>query len=458
LTAEAAVGTRLRTRALTDGSLNGAIWQLGLPMTLEMTMMSVFQLFDLYWIGRISPGALAAVTVSTTLRWCVSALSMGLGVGGLAVVARRIGEGDEQAANHATWQVLIMSFAIAMLLVAVGLASMEPLLRLCGAEEDVIPLGLAFLTVTFAGLWAIVLVPIVNSLLRGAGNATQALTVLAVANGLNILIEPFLIFGWGPFPQWGVAGAALSTVLAQAVGLALQVFYLCTGRVRIRLDLRQLRFDPRLMWHIATIALPSTIQTTLRSLSRLTMIGIMGAYGTAALAAYGVANRLRMIALIPGFGLGNAGATLVGQNLGAGKPDRAERTAWLVGGYSTLFLTVAAGLSLVWAGPVVRFFNSDPYVVEFGREGLRIIGFSLIFSGMGVAMAQGLNGAGETFPPMVINLLTLWGVQIPVGYILARWAGWGTTGVWIGLGLANLSNGLVMTYWFRRGRWKQRQV
>jgi putative MATE family efflux protein len=458
LTVEAVADARPRERVLTEGNLNRAIWQLGLPMTLEMTMMSVFQLFDLYWIGRISPAALAAVTVSTTLRWSVSALSMGLGVGGLAVVARRIGEGDVRAANHATWQVVIMALSTAVTLSVVGLALMEPLLRLCGAGDDVMPLGLAFLRVTFAGLWAIILVPILNSLLRGAGNASEALYVLAVANGLNILIEPFLIFGWGPFPQWGVAGAAFSTVLAQAAGLGLQAFYLCTGRARIRLGLGQLRFDPRLMWRVATIALPSTVQMTLRSMSRLTMIGIMGAYGTAALAAYGVANRLRMIALIPGFGLGNAAATLVGQNLGAGRPERAERTAWLVGGYSTIFMALAAGVSLVWAEPVVTFFNSDHHVVQLSGEGLRIIGFSLIFSGLVVAMARGLNGAGETFPPMVINLLTLWGVQIPAGYALARWAGLGTTGVWIGLGLANLSNGLVMTYWFRRGKWKHRVV
>jgi putative MATE family efflux protein len=458
LTVKAVADIKARAGALTEGSLNRAIWQLGLPMTLEMTMMSLFQLFDLLWVGRISPAALAAVTVSTTVRWCISALSMGLGVGGLAVVARRIGEGDERAANHATWQVVIVALSVAVSLAAAGLVLMEPLLRLCGAGEDVMPLGLSFLRVTFAGLWAIILVPILNSLLRGAGNASEALSVLAVANGLNILIEPFLIFGWGPFPQWGVAGAALSTVLAQTAGLGLQLVYLGTGRARIRLDLGQLRFDPRLMWRIATIALPSTVQMTLRSVSRLTMIGIMGAYGTAALAAYGVANRLRMIALIPGFGLGNAAATLVGQNLGAGKPARAERTAWLVGGYSTIFMALAAGTSLILARPMVAFFNSDPHVVRLGGEGLRIVGSSLIFSGLGVAMGRGLDGAGATFPPMVINLLTLWGVQIPAGYALARWAGLGTTGVWIGLGLANLSNGLVMTYWFRRGKWKDKQV
>jgi putative MATE family efflux protein len=458
VTVKTAAEIESRTRALTEGSLNRAIWRLGVPMTLEMTMMSLFQLFDLFWVGRIGSAALAAVTVSTTVRWCVSALSMGLGVGGLAVVARRIGEGDERAADHATWQVVIVALSVAVLLAAVGLASMEPLLRLCGAGEDVMPLGLSFLRVTFAGLWAIILVPILNSLLRGAGNAREAFSVLALANGLNIVIEPFLIFGWGPLPQWGVAGAALSTVLSQTAGLVLQVFYLRTGRARIHLNLERLRLDPRLMWRIATIALPSTVQTTLRSASRLTMISIMGTYGTAALAAYGVANRLRMIALIPGFGLGNAAATLVGQNLGAGKPARAERTAWLVGGYCTLFMALAAGASLALAVPIVAFFNSDSEVVRLGAEGLRIVGFSLILSGLGVAMARGLDGAGTTLPPMLINLLTLWGVQIPAGYALARWAGLGTTGVWIGLGLANVSNGVAMTYWFRRGKWKEKRV
>ncbi|HAL61089.1 MAG TPA: MATE family efflux transporter [Chloroflexi bacterium] len=440
----------------TKGSLNRNIWLLAVPMALEMSMSSIFQIIDIFWVGKIGPAALAAVTISGTLRWGINSLAMGLGIGGMAVVARRMGEKDRPAANHATLQMIILSIAVALVLSILGFVLARPMLLLLGAEPEVVPLGVAFLRITFAGLVAIILVPTINSVLRGAGNATTAMWVLAFANGLNILLEPILIFGPGPFPRLGVAGSALSTVLAQGAGLALQCYILLKGKARVRIELDKLRIDLGLMWSIITIALPSTIQMTLRALSRVTLLGIIALYGTLAVAGYGIANRILMVVLVPGFGLGNASATLVGQNLGAHQPKRAEKTAWLVGGYNMALMTAAAIFFFPLADRIISIFNANPGVVEYGGSCLKIVALSYIFSALGIVMGRSLDGAGNTVPAMFINLFTLWVLQIPLAYLFSRF--WGTTGIWVALGVANMGNGLMMAFWFRRGRWKLRVV
>ena len=440
----------------TKGSLNRNIWLLAVPMALEMSMISIFQIIDIFWVGKIGPAAVAAVTISGTLRWAINSLAMGLGIGGMAVVARRIGEKDRPAANHATLQTIIISILVSLALSLVGFVLAKPMLLLLGAGPEVVPLGLAFLHITFAGLLAIILVPTINSVLRGAGNATTAMWVLAFANGLNILLEPLLIFGLGPFPALGVSGSALSTVLAYGAGLALQFYILLKGKAGVRIELDKLRIDLGLMWRIITIALPSTIQMTLRALSRVTLLGIIALYGTFAVAGYGIANRILMVVLVPGFGLGNASATLVGQNLGAHQPKRAEKSAWLIGGYNMAFMSAAAIFFLPLAHRIISIFNANPGVVEYGGSCLKIVALSYIFSALGIVMGRSLDGAGNTVPAMFINLFSLWVLQIPLAYLFSRL--WGTTGIWVALGLANMGNALMMAFWFKCGRWKLRVV
>jgi putative MATE family efflux protein len=300
--------------------------------------------------------------------------------------------------------------------------------------------------------------PVVNSLFRGAGEARIALGVQVFAYGLGLLVEPVLVFGWGPLPRLGIVGAALSLVGSQWLGFLLQMGVLVSGRARLRINLRRLRIDLPLMAQIFMIALPSTIQTTLRSLSRTTLLGIVALYGTFAVAAYGVALRVFMTAFVPGFGLGNAAATLVGQNLGAGKPDRAARSAWLIAGYNVGLMLACAAIIVPAAGPIISAFNDTPEVVALGAEALRIFAIGYVFSALGSVIARAFDGAGNTVPAMVINLFTLWGVQIPLAWVLSQVAGWGTSGVWAGLCVANVANGLVFAGWFVRGKWKERKV
>ncbi|NOZ05805.1 MAG: MATE family efflux transporter [Chloroflexi bacterium] len=444
-------------RDYTKGSINSAIFALGVPMTLEMAMISLYQVADLYWVGRLGSAALAAVAIAITVRWVLNSLSMGLGVGGLAVVARRIGAKQHEKANHAVAQAILLSFVLSLFLSALGLVTMRPMLRVLGAGPDVLPLGVDFLRVTYLGMWAIVMVPIINSLYRGAGDARIALGVLAFANVLNIVIEPFLVLGWWGVPRLGVGGAALSTVIAQTAGLLLQIGILASGRARIRLHKRDLLPDLPIMRRVLTIGAPSTVQMLLRASSRVTLLGLVGLFGTLSLAGYGVANRILLIAFIPGFGMGNAAATLVGQNLGALQPKRAARSAWLIAAYNIGFMAIFAVFAFLAAPGLIAFFDHAPVVVNYGATGLRIVGVSYIFSAMGVVLARGLDGAGNTVPAMSINLLSLWVVQIPIAYVLSK-SFLGADGIWVGIAIGNIANGLLMAYWFYRGHWKKKDV
>lgn len=427
-------------------------------MILEMGVMNVAQVFDTLWIGKLGSAALAAVTISIAIRWVINSMANGLGSGGLAVVARRVGEKDEAAAAHAAWQTIILGVLISLLLGVVGVLLARPMLLLMGADGEVLPLGLSYLRITMAGLFTVVLIFTINSVLRGAGEARWAMIVLFVAMGVTVVTEWVLIFGWGPFPALGIAGSAWGVVLGYGTGMVFQVGLLFSGRTRIHLSLRTLRLDPPLMWQILRISLPSMIQMFLRSSSRLIILGLIGLYGTFALAGYGVANRMLMIAVIPSFGLANAAGTLVGQNLGAGKPKRAESNAWWVSAYVAVYAAIVALFLFIVADPLIGLFDPTPQVVGFGADAMRFVAPALVLAMVGVVLGRAFVGAGDTVPSMSVNLLTLWGIEAPLSFVLSQWLGLGLRGIWLGLAAANMANGLLFIVWFRLGRWKKRKV
>lgn len=449
---------QLPSRDLTTGSLHRNIWRLAVPMILEMGVLNVFQILDTLWVGKLGSAALAAVTISITIRWVLNSLANGLGIGGLAVVARRIGERDQRAAAHAASQTILLGVIMSFLVGALGLLLARPLLVLLGADAEVLPLGLVYLRITLSGLFTLILMFAINSILRGAGEARWATIVSITSTAVTVVTEWVLVFGWGPFPALGVAGSAWGFVLGFGSGVALQIIVLLSGKARIRISLRDMKPDFRLMWQIVRIALPSTGQMVLRSSSRLIIVALVGLYGTFATAGYGVANRLLLVTLIPGFGLGNAAGTLVGQNLGARKPNRAERSAWWVSTYAAVYMIIAATLLFAFANPLMTLFDATPQVVEIGTECIRIVAPSMILAIVGVILARGFDGAGDTVPAMGINLITLWGIEAPVAFGMAQRLGLGITGIWWGRAIANAANGLLFAIWFRLGRWKQREV
>jgi putative MATE family efflux protein len=445
-------------RDLTSGSLHRNIWFLAVPMILEASVLNVSQLLDTYWIGKLGSSALAALMISSSIRWVINSMANGLGSGALAIVARRVGENDQDAASHATWQTIILGVLISALLAVIGLVVARPMLVLMGADAEVLPIGLEYLHITLVGLFTVVLIFAINSVLRGAGEARLAMIVLFAATGVTVLAEGVLVFGLGPFPTLGVAGSAWGIVLGYGFGVVLQMAILLSGKTRIQLSLRDLRIDFPLMWRIIRISFPSMIQMFLRSSSRLIVLGLVGLYGTYATAGYGVANRMMLIAIIPGFGLSNAAGTLVGQNLGARKPERAEQTTWWVSLYAIAYMIVVGGLIFTFARPLIAIFDSTPEVIDFGSQCLRIVVPTQIIYIVGIVLGRGFIGAGDTVPAMTVNLLTLWGVEVPLSYMLSQLFGMDLTGIWFGISTANLSNGLLFAYWFRKGRWKQRKV
>ena len=446
------------SRDLTSGNLHRNIWFLAIPMILETGILNVAQVLDTYWVGKLGSAALAAVTISVTIRWVLNSLANGLGIGGMAVVARRIGEKNEAAAEHAVWQTILLGIGLSILLTIPGVLLAKPFLTILGADAEVLPLGISYLRITLGGLFTIVLVFAINSMLRGAGEAKLAMNVLFLATAVTVILEPLMVFGWGPFPEMGINGAAWSNVLGFGAGLLLQFVILFRGRARIRIKLNDLRPDFSLIGQIIRIALPSTMQMVFRSSSRPIIIGLVGIYGTFATAGYGGANRMILIALIPAFGLSNSASTLVGQNLGAKNPNRAEVSAWWVSAYGAIYLATAGALLFIFARPLISFFDPTPQVVEMGVNCLRIVAPSLVISAIGIALGRAFDGAGDTVPAMLVNLSTLWILEIPAAYGLAKWAGLGVIGIFWGRAIANVANGLAFGIWFKLGRWKRRQV
>jgi len=451
----------LEPQNLTSGSIHRCIWALAIPMVLETSVMNIAWTFDAYWVGRLGEAAVAAITVSVTIRWVLNSLANGLGIGGMATVARRIGEGDEQAAAHATAQTILLGVAVSLVLAIVGSSLAPQMLALLGVgSSEVMPLAITYLRITLGGLFTMVLVYVINAMFRGAGEAPVAMRVLFLCTAVVLVLEPILVLGLGPAPKMGVAGAAWAFIAGYSSGLIMQLVVLLRGRHRIFLNLRALRPDFPLMGRIIRVALPSTVQMTLRSSSRLAVVTMVGLFGTAALAAYGVTNRMLTFAILPCFGFGNAGGTLVGQNLGAENPERAENSAWWVSGYAAAYTAIVVILIFTFAPNLVNLFVKDPTleVVTLGTSYLRIVSPSLLLMTLGIVMARALDGAGDTVPAMVVNLISLWGVEVGAAYLLSTHFGLGAVGIWWGRAIAGVVNGLLFTLWFRRGTWKEREV
>jgi putative MATE family efflux protein len=427
-------------------------------MTLELAILNISDLLDIFWVSRLGSNALAAVTFGIAVRWFVNSLALGLGIGGMAVVARRVGARDQESADHATGQMILLGVTISVLLAAAGLMAARPLLQLMGADAEVMPLGLTYLHITFLGAFAWVLVYMMNGVIRGAGEARLAMSVLILTAAVIVITEPILVLGLGPIPGLGVAGSALAYVIGFGSGMMLQIIVLARGKARIGLKLRHLRPDFVLIGRIIGISLPSAVQMMLRSTANVLLVSMVGAYGTYATAGYGLADRFMLVVLVPCFGLGNAAGTLVGQNLGAHRPVRADRSARWVGAYTALYMLAIVTLLFVFAEPLVALFDPTPEVVAIGTACIRIVAFSLIIDGVGAVFGRSMDGAGNTLPAAAINLITLWGLQLPVAFALSGWVGLGLTGIWLGRAIANVANGLLNVVWFRRGKWKERQV
>lgn len=435
-----------------------AILLLSIPMVLELSMESLFALVDVYFVGRVGTAAVAAVGLTESVLMILYSIAWGTSMGVTAVVARRTGEKDREGAAVSAAQGLWIALAIG---VAIGIPTFwfaPEILTLMGGSPDVLATGTTYARILFGGNVVIMLLFVINAIFRGAGSAVMAMLSLVVANFFNILLDPLLIFGIGPFPEMGVTGAAVATTIGRGIGVAFQLWFLFRGSQRIRLDLRHLKVVPAVIRRIVEVSIGGVGQFLIASASWVFLVSIVARFGDDAVAGYTIAVRIIIFSLLPSWGMANSAATLVGQNLGAGYPDRAERSAWLCGHYNMVFMVFVALIFWTMSPWFIDLFTSDPAVARTGVSALRIICLGYFFYGYGMVLAQAFNGAGDTVTPTWMNVICFWLLEIPLGWSLAMVAGWGPQGVFAAVAVAESALAVLSALLFRRGRWKLKKV
>jgi putative MATE family efflux protein len=442
----------------TEGPVGRAVMLLAVPMVLEMLMESVFVVVDVYFVGRLGKTAVAAVGLTESLLTIVYTLAVGLGIGATAMVARRIGERDAAGAAHVAVQTLALGVVVSILLGAAGFLFAPQLLALMGASREVIAQGSGYTRVMLGGCASVVMLFLVNAVFRGAGDAAIAMRTLWLANALNIVLAPCLIFGVGPFPELGVVGAAVGTTIGRGLGALYGMSRLFRAGSRLRVTRAQLGLDAGVMKKLMGLSSSAMFQVFIGMASWIGLVRILSGFGDEALAGYVIGIRVILFALFPSWGMSNAAATMVGQALGAGKPERAERAVWIAGFYNMLFLGAVGLVFVVFAGTIVGFFTQDPTVLDYGSDCLRIVAAGFLFYAYGMVLTQSFNGAGDTRTPTVINLFVFWLWEIPLAYALAYTFGFGPHGVFVAVAVAFSTLAVASALVFRRGRWKSREV
>jgi len=431
---------------------------LAIPMILEMAMESLFIIVDIFFVAALGAAAIAVVGLTESVLTLVYAIGLGLGMGATALVARRTGEGDVDGARRVAAQALWVGALVALLLGGAGCAFAHDILVAMGAAPEVVAQGGAYTRVMLAGSGTISCLFLINGVFRGAGDAAIAMRAMWLANGINIVLDPCLIYGWGPFPELGVTGAAVATTTGRACGVLYQLASLAGSRGRLRLRRADLAPLPAVMLALLRVALGGVAQFLVATSSWIVLMRFVAPYGSAAVAGYTIAIRVLAFSLLPAWGLANAAATLVGQNLGAGQPERAERSVWQVARFSAGVMLGVAVLSIAFAPAIIGFFSRDPAVLAQGVTCLRIVASGYSFYAVGMIVTQAFNGAGDTGTPTAINLVGFWVLQIPLAWALTTPAGLGPLGVFAAVLCAETFIALIAMLVFRRGRWKLRVV
>lgn len=438
----------------TSGPVGRAVLLLAAPMVLEMVMESVFAVADVFYVSRISSAAVATVGLTESLLTIIYTLAMGLSIGATATVARRIGERNPEGAAHAAAQAITLGIFVSLVIAVGGVLFAPQLLALMGASPTLVATGGTYARIMLGGNISIVILFLVNAILRGSGNPAAAMRTLWLANGINIALAPILIFGPGPLPEFGVAGAAMATTFGRGVGAVYAFRQLTRAGGRVPLAARHWGLDPRLMLGMIRISGAGTLQVLIGAASWIGLVRIIADFGSAALAGYTVAIRIVMFALLPSWGMSNAAATMVGQALGAGKPERAEQAVWIAGRYNALFLGAVGAAFVIWAPLIAGLFSPDATVLGFAGTGLRVIAAGLVFYGFGMVFTQAFNGAGDTWTPTALNFAIFWLFEIPLAYVLAVPFGMGPLGAFLAVAVAFSLFAVVAGVLFRRGRWK----
>src|SRR5689334_3326058 len=445
-------------RDYTHGPIGRAILLLAIPMVLEMVMESVFAVIDIFWVSHLGTDAAATVGITESLMTLVYTLAIGLSIGAMAMVARRIGEQNPDGAARAAVQSIILALIVSITIGAIGAPLAPRLLKAMGGSPWVIENGASFTRVMLAGNASVVLLFMINAIFRGAGDAAIAMRTLWLANWINILLGPCLIFGLGPFPKLGMVGAAIATTIGRSTGALFAISKLFRSGGRFNIERRHLRIEPSIIARLIRLSGTGTFQVFVGMASWIALVRIITSFGSDAVAGYTFGIRVILFALLPSWGMANAAATMVGQALGAKNPERAERAVWKAGFYNMIFLGVVGLLFIFFAPQIIWFYTDDPNVAHYGVDCLRIVAYGFLFYAYGMVLGQSFNGAGDAWTPTIINLFVFWLWEIPLAYVLSVRVGMGPRGVFVAMMVAFSTLAVVSAAVFRRGHWKQKAV
>ncbi len=439
---------------LTTISIRRAIFMLSIPMILEMLMESIFALVDILYVSQVSVNAVATIGLTESVITLVYAVAIGLSMAATAIVARRVGEKDLVGASQAAVQVVFLGVAVSLIVSVVGIFYAKEILALMGAEPDLIAEGHGYTQVLLGGNVTIMLLFLINAVFRGAGNASVAMWTLILSNGLNIILDPMFIFGFGPIPAYGVEGAAIATTIGRGTAVVFQLAILFYGFSKIKVRVKDLVLRMAVMLNLIRVSLGGIGQFLIGTSSWVFLMRIMSEFGSEVLAGYTIAIRVMMFTLMPAWGMSNAAATLVGQNLGANQPDRAEQSVFKTGKYNAIFMGLVSLVYLIFAPQIITLFNASPDVVKYGSLCLRILASGYIFFGFGMVIIQSFNGAGDTKTPTYINFVCFWLFQLPFAYLMAITLDFGPVGVFWSITSAEVLISIIGFIWFKKGKWK----
>ncbi len=442
----------------TKGPIGRAILLLAIPMVLEMIMESVFAVVDIFWVSHLGYEAAATVGLTESLLTLVYALAIGLSIGATAMVARRIGEQNPDGAARAAVQAIVIAIVMSIIIAVVGAPLAPELLKLMGGSPWVIEHGAAFTRIMLAGNATVVMLFMINAIFRGAGDAAIAMRTLWLANWINILLGPCLIFGLGPFPKLGIVGAAIATNIGRGTGALFALSKLLREGGRFNIERRHLRIEPEIIVRLLRLSATATFQVFIGMASWIGLVRIISSFGSNAVAGFTFGIRVILFALLPSWGMSNAAATMVGQALGARDPERAERAVWKAGFYNMIFLGIVGLLFIVFAPQIIWLYTDVPEVAQYGVACLRIVAYGFLFYAYGMVLTQSFNGAGDTWTPTIINLFVFWLWEIPLAYVLSSALGMGPKGVFVAMTIAFSTLAVVSAAVFRLGRWKRRVV
>ena len=440
----------------TQGSIRQAIILLAIPMILELSLESVFAVVDMFFVSKLGSNAIQTVGLTESVITIVYTLAIGLSVGATAMVARRIGEKNPEAAAHAGAQAIVVSTIVTILISVVGVAYGPQILKIMKAAPEVIEQGAIFTRIMLGGSLVIILLFLINGIFRGAGDAALAMRSLWIASGINIILCPTLINGYGPFPELGLKGAAIATTIGRGTGVLYQCYHLFKGKRIVKIKMPHFKWDWPLIKSLTKVSWPAIAQFFLASGSWIILSRLIAEIGgKEASSGYQIAIRNVVFFILPAWGLSNAAATLVGQNLGAKQTERAEKSVLLTTKYNMVFMSFVVILFVLFPGPIISIFSNEPKVHHYAVQALRIIGTGYVFYGMGMVMIQALNGAGDTRTPTLINLVCFWFFQIPLAYLLAKGFDWGPKGAFVSIPVAETAIAVVAWFFFKKGKWKK---